>query len=157
MDWNRPRRGFTLIELLIVVVISGVLGTIMVQSFSTVHGRMGVRAAESNFLSYHAQARTYAVERAEPVALIVDSGSDEVRIQLGCAAGGGDVLQRLDFGAEFAVDVEAPGNPLRLCFTPRGVAQPSMGTVTQPVRVEFRRGGRTSGVQLLPMGQARSS
>ncbi len=148
-------RGFTLLELLIVLVIGGILAVVVIQSFSRVQGRMGARAAQSNVMGLHAQARAYAVERGQLVGFVVDAGADEVRVELGCA-GSGQVLSRLNLAAEFAVDVQAPGNPLILCFTPRGIADPARGTVATATNIRLVRGDRESGVQLLPLGQARS-
>lgn len=149
-----PQRGFTILELLVVVVITGVLSTVVVQSFSRVHGRMAVGSAQNNLMSLHSQARAFSVERGIPARFVVDGGTDEVRLEVD-GDGGVEVLNRFDLQAEFAVDVQLSSSPMILCFTPRGVASPGCGNVTSPVEITLTRGNRSGIVEILPLGQAR--
>lgn len=162
---NRPRRsrrGFTLLEMIVVITIGGVLASIAILAFSTVHGRLGARSAQSNFMSMHAQARAFAVERGVAVRFVMDAGQDEIRVEI-VQGGDTEVLNRMNLQTEFAVDLTlragSTTSPGVVCFTPRGIADPGCGTVTQQTTVRFQRGTRADGireVELLPFGQARA-
>jgi prepilin-type N-terminal cleavage/methylation domain-containing protein len=159
---TRSRRsGFTLLEMIVVITITGALSSIAILAFSTVHGRLGARSAQDNFLSMHAQARAFAVERGTTVRFIMDAVEDRLRIEW-TGPDGVEVLNELDLGGEFDVDMTlrsgSTASPGIVCFTPRGLAEPGCGTVTATTRVRFTRGARADGVrevELLPFGQAR--
>jgi prepilin-type N-terminal cleavage/methylation domain-containing protein len=158
---RRSRRaGFTLLELLVVVTITGVLGSLAILSFSTVQGRMGARSAQSNFLSMHAQTRAFAVERGGPARLVIDTQTNELRIEAPDPDGNMEIVNRLDLAGEFNVNLTlnsgSTTTPAIVCFTPRGVADPGCGTISQVTVVRFSRGNRTADVQLLVLGQARA-
>ncbi len=154
------RAGFTLLELVVVITITGVLAVLAVLSFSTVQGRMGARSAQSNFLSMHAQTRAFAVERGGPARLVIDATTHELRVEAPDADGNLEIVNRLDLAGEFNVNVSlnsgSTANPAIVCFTPRGVADPGCGTISQVTVVRFTRGNRTADVQLLVLGQARA-
>ena len=161
-DRMRSRRsGFTLLEMIVVITITGVMASIAILAFSTVHGRLGARSAQDNFLSMHAQARAFAVERGRTVRLVMDTAEDVLRIEW-TGPDGAETLNELDLGQEFDVNMTlasgSTATPGIVCFTPRGIAEPGCGTVTATTRVRFTRGTRTDGVrevELLPFGQAR--
>lgn len=150
MPHVRSRWGFTLIELLIVLVVGGLLSTVAIRSFSQVHGSLGARTAQSTFLTMHAHARAIAVEQGQPIILVVDPGTDMVRLE----RQDGSLVRGRDFGAEYDVSIQTGGGTVRLCMTPRGFADPGCGNVNDRVEVRFVRGGRTRTVGLLPLGQA---
>jgi prepilin-type N-terminal cleavage/methylation domain-containing protein len=159
---RRPRRGFTLLEMIVVIAIGGILASIAILAFSTVHGRLAARSAQSNFLSMHAQARAFAVERGVPVRFVMDAGEDELRVEI-VQGGDTEILNQLDLQSEFAVGLTlragSTTTPAVVCFTPRGIAEPGCGTVTQLTTVRLQRGTRADGireVELLPFGQARA-
>lgn len=159
---TRSRRsGFTLLEMIVVITITGVMASIAILAFSTVHGRLGARSAQDNFLSVHAQARAFAVERGRTVRLVMDTAEDLLRVEW-TGPGGVETLSELDLGREFDVNMTLESGstttPGIVCFTPRGIAEPGCGTVTTTTRLRFTRGTRTDGVrevELLPFGQAR--
>lgn len=147
---QKNRRGFTLIELLIVVVVGGLLSAVTIRSFSQVHGSLGSRTAQSTFLTMHAQTRALAVERGEPMILEVDRSTAMVRIE----DSGGTVVRSRNFGSDYDVTIEAHSQLVRMCMTPRGVADPGCGNVSNSTEIGFVRGDRTRTVVLLPLGQA---
>jgi prepilin-type N-terminal cleavage/methylation domain-containing protein len=148
----KARYGFTLIETLVAVVVAGVLAAVAFSGFGGVQERLGVRSARAAFLSSHAQARAYAVERGTLVRLVADSGSDEVSVEIGCD-GLGDTLESVDLEESFAVNIELEAGELSLCMTPKGIANPTLNSFGNEVTVEFVRGSASSSVVLLPLGQ----
>lgn len=153
---TRTSNGFTILELIIVVVISIVLAGIVTQSFSRVHGELGVRSAQSTFLSMHAQARAFAAERGSMVRLVVDEDDDEFRVEWNDVVTGTlEVLNQVNVGREFDVDVITGEGLSMICFTPRGVASPACNTFDGTLDVELVRGNRSTSLTVLQLGQAR--
>jgi len=147
---TRSRRsGFTLLEMIVVITITGVLTSIVFLSFSRVQGQLGTRAAQSNFLSLHAQARALAVERGQLSSFVVTEATGVVRIEMG-----GVVINELSLANEFDVTVDSGGD-FTQCFSPRGIADLGCTTFSTVRTVTFTRGNRTAEVALLPLGQAR--
>jgi prepilin-type N-terminal cleavage/methylation domain-containing protein len=144
------RSGFTLLEMIVVVAIGGVLATLVMLSFSRVQGQLATRSAQSNFLSLHAQARSLAVERGVTSEFVVVDATGVVSVRVG-----GDVVNQVNLGQEFAVTVSTSGGGggFTQCFTPRGIAD--LNCVTATRTVTFTRGNRTTQVEVLPLGQAR--
>lgn len=154
----RTRKGFTLLELVIVVVITAVLAGVVVNSFSRMAGQLNTRSAHDNFLSLHAQARAFAVERGVEVRLIIDPAQDRVRIET-TADGQVELLNEMDFRENFAVDlIRVTGQGIAvLCFTPLGVANLGCtNAVTTETTIRFDMGNRSRSIRLLPLGQART-
>jgi len=154
----RSRKGFTLLELVIVVVITSVLAGVVVNSFSRMAGQLNTRSAHDNFLSLHAQARAFAVERGVEVRFIIDPAQDRVRIET-TRDGQVDILNEMDFREAFAVDlIRVTGQGIAvLCFTPRGVANLGCANaVTTETTIRFDMGTRSRSIRLLPLGQART-
>lgn len=149
----RGRTGFTLLELLIVLVIGGILSAVAIRSFSVVHGSLGTNTAQSSFMTMHAHARALSVERGIPILLVVDPGTDLVTVE----DGDGNVIQTRNFASDYDVSIGAGDGEVRLCFTPRGFADPRCGNVGGVTEVSFTRGGRTRTLELLPLGQAREA
>ncbi len=148
--------GFTILELIIVIVITGILVGVVINSFSRVAGQLNTRSAHDNFLSLHAQARAFAVERGVEVRLVIDSANDQVRIE-STRDGAVEVLNQLNFRDEFQVDlVRVTGQGLlNLCFTPRGIANPACANaVGTETTIRFEMGNRSRSIRLLPLGQA---
>lgn len=149
------RRGFTFPELLTAITVGGILTVTVIAAFSRVHGQMGVRAAQSNFLSLHAQSRVQAVELGATVRFMVDESTSRVWLEAGPQAGPW-VLTELDFGQEFDVELRTGvGDVAFLCMTPRGFADPSCNSFDGTLDVTFSRGGRSARVEVLALGQAR--
>lgn len=153
--------GFSLLELVIVLVIGGIMAAVVVGNLGGVQARMGVRSAESNFLSMHAQTRALAVERGIAVGLLASPGDGMVTVREGCD-GSGTVLQSRDFGSEFGVTLDIGSGALLnigdgalvLCMTPRGYANPDGNSFENEARVNFVRGEHVRTVLLRPLGQA---
>jgi prepilin-type N-terminal cleavage/methylation domain-containing protein len=148
----RDKGGFTLIETLVALVVGGILAAVAYSGFGGVQGRLAVRSARAAFLSSHAQARSYAVERGVQVRLFADPDTDEVAVELGCDGLGG-VIEFLDYGNNFAVDLQTNDGDLSLCMTPKGIANPALGSLGDEATVSFVRGGSSTSVILLPLGQ----
>jgi prepilin-type N-terminal cleavage/methylation domain-containing protein len=150
------RGGFTILELIIVILITGVLVGVVINSFSRMAGQLNTRSAHDNFLSLHAQARAFAVERGVEVRLVIDPGADQVRVET-TRDGQVEVLNQLNFREEFQVDlIRVTGQgPVNLCFTPRGIANPTCGNaVGTETTIRFEMGNRSRSIRLLPLGQA---
>jgi prepilin-type N-terminal cleavage/methylation domain-containing protein len=149
------RRGFTIIELIIVVVISTILAGIITLSFSRVQGMLATNSAQTTLQSMHAQTRAFAVERGQVVRLVIDSAQDEVRIEwTNPDTGDNEVLNTVNLGREFAVDVDAGGLE-ELCFSPRGVGVPDCNSFSGSLTVDLTRGNRVATVRILGLGQIR--
>jgi prepilin-type N-terminal cleavage/methylation domain-containing protein len=102
-----------------VIVIGGVLTGIALNSFSRVRGQLSTRSAQSNFMGLHAQARAFSVERGVPVRLVVDEGTDRVRVEV-LGPAGTQVQNELDFQEVFGVDLVTGQGSVNICFTPGG-------------------------------------
>jgi prepilin-type N-terminal cleavage/methylation domain-containing protein len=151
----KGRRGFTYLELITVLAVGGILTAIVIGSFSRVHGQMGVRSAQATFLSLHAQARVSAVELGAVVRLMVDEQEARVWLETGPLDAPG-VMTTVDFAQEFDVTIRTgAGDVAFLCMTPRGFADPTCNNFEGTLNVAFSRGGRTSRVEVLPLGRAR--
>jgi type II secretory pathway pseudopilin PulG len=139
-------------ELLVAVVVAGILAAVAVSGFGEVQGRLAVRSARASFLSSQAQARALAVERGGLVSLVADPAGDVVSVRAGCD-GLGAILESLDYGESFTVDIAHGGGDLTLCMTPKGVASPSLNSFDDETTVAFWRGSSSAEVLLLPLGQ----
>jgi prepilin-type N-terminal cleavage/methylation domain-containing protein len=157
MRRHSPRgdqRGFTLLEVVIVMSIGALLVAITMNTFPGMQARLGVRSAQTNFLSLHAQTRAVAVERGRAVQLIADPETHTVSIRVGCA-GNGELLESRDFQESYGTTIGTGGaGTVSLCMTPRGYADPNGNSFALQARISFQRGGETSVVGLLPLGQA---
>jgi Tfp pilus assembly protein FimT len=139
-----------------VIVIGGVLTGIALNSFSRVRGQLSTRTAQSNFMGLHAQARAFSVERGVPVRLVVDEGTDRVRVEI-LGPAGIQVQNELDFQEAFGVDLVTGQGSVNICFTPRGIANPSCAGAFSggSLVVRFNAANRTRSVTVFPLGQAR--
>jgi Tfp pilus assembly protein FimT len=139
-----------------VIVIGGVLTGIALNSFSRVRGQLSTRTAQSNFMGLHAQARAFSVERGVPVRLVVDEGTDRVRVEI-LGPAGTQVQNELDFREVFGVDLVTGQGSVNICFTPRGIANPNCAGAFSggSLVVQFNAANRTRTVTVFPLGQAR--
>ncbi len=143
------RSGFSLIELVVVLMVGSILTSIAVTRFSSVSGRFATRGARQTFMAMHARARAQAVEYGGTVRLNLDPEGDSVWLSRG-----GEVLERLDFGVEFNVDVRtSTDSSLRLCMNARGFADTECNNFTSPVTVGFVLMSDTASVRVLTLGQ----
>jgi len=146
---NDRRSGFSLIELVVVLMVGSVLTSIAITNFSGVSGRFAVKGARQTLMSMHARARAQAVEYGETVRLTIDASGDAAQLTRD-----GDVLERVDFGSEFNVDVRtSTGADLRVCMNPRGFADTGCNNFSSPVTVTFVLTGDTASVRVLTLGQ----
>ncbi len=148
----RDRKGVTILELVVALVIGGVLVGIVFNTFGDLQARTGVRSAESNFRSLHAQARASSIERGEIVRLTVDSGGNRVSV-VGGPSGDPETLRTVDFRDSFGTELESRPTTFELCMTPRGFADVGCNSFTGEARIIFRRGGAETGLAILPLGQ----
>ncbi|MDT8342607.1 MAG: type II secretion system protein [Longimicrobiales bacterium] len=143
----RRCRGFTFIELVIALVVGGILIGISIREVGQVQRRMSVTQGMRAFQSLHARARAHAIERGTLVALFLDTAGDSAFIW---DAGG--AFETLRF-QEFGVDVSANPAVVRVCFTPRGYADPDCNSYGAGTVLSFAQGTNTRTLELLPMGQ----
>ncbi len=108
---RRLRRGFTLIEVLVVVVIAAITATIALPGFVRSMRGAQLRTASRTVIMAHKYARSAAVLRQVPMAVLLDSVAREVEIvALEPAAGGADRSRFLDTRATRAVDAVVGGD-----------------------------------------------
>lgn len=139
--------GFTVVEMLVALMIGGILAGIVFRQQEPARARAAVRSAVLQFNSMHALARAAAVERGAAVLFIVDPIGDSVAVRQGS-----ELIETLHFDTELSVDVRAPAE-LRVCMTPRGLANPDCGNVQVAREVELRRHDALRTLRLLPYGQ----
>ncbi len=149
MDMDHRRSGFSIIELVVVLMVGSVLTSIAITEFNGVSGRFAVKGARQTLMSMQARARVQAVEFGRTVRLHVDPVGDSVWLSRGS-----DVLDVLNFGEEFHVDIEtSTSSEVRLCMNPRGFADTGCNSFVSPVTVTFVLISDTASVVLLPLGQ----
>ena len=143
------RSGFTIIELIVVLMVGAVLTSIAVVSFNGVSGSFAARGARQTFMAMHARARAQAVEYGRTVQLNLDPVGDSVWLSRGS-----DVLEVVDFGEEFNVDVRtSTGSELRVCMNARGFGDTGCNNFSSPVIVEFIITSDTASVSVRTLGQ----
>jgi prepilin-type N-terminal cleavage/methylation domain-containing protein len=149
MEMDNRRSGFSLIELVVVLMVGSVLTSIAIQSFNGVSGRFATRGARQTFMAMNARARAQAVEYGRTVRLNLDHSGDSVWLSRG-----NEVLEVLDFGEEFDVDIRtSTDSDLRVCMNPRGFADTRCNNFTSPVTVTFLLATDTASVSVLSLGQ----
>lgn len=144
---NGGRRGFTLIETATALAIGFVLFSIATGSLVELRSKAALRSAEMAFRTTVARARSHALERGESTFLRLDAAGDSVWIVQGATQ-----VERLDLKTDYGVDLTSTLTPFVLCFTPRGIAEPSCGN-SLVGDIGFEIGGARTGVLVLPMGQ----
>ena len=146
---NDRRSGFSIIELVVVLMVGSVLTSIAITEFNGVSGRFAVKGARQTLMSMHARARVQAVEFGQTVKLHVDPGGDSIWLSRD-----GEVLDVLDFGKEFNVDIQTSTNSeVRVCMNPRGFADTGCNSFTSPVTVTFVLMSDSASVLILTLGQ----
>jgi len=100
-------------------------------------------------MSMHARARVQAVEFGQTVKLHVDPGGDSIWLSRD-----GEVLDVLDFGKEFNVDIQtSTDSEVRVCMNPRGFADTGCNSFTSPVTITFVLTSDSASVLILTLGQ----
>ena len=146
---NDRRSGFSIIELVVVLMVGSVLTSIAITEFNGVSGRFAVKGARQTLMSMHARARVQAVEFGQTVKLHVDPGGDSIWLSRD-----GEVLDVLDFGKEFKVDIQTSTNSeVRVCMNPRGFADTGCNSFTSPVTITFVLTSDSASVLILTLGQ----
>ncbi len=146
---DNRRSGFSLIELVVVLMVGSVLTSIAITSFHGVSGRFATRGARQTFMGMHARARAQAVEYGQTVRLHLSPDGDSVWLSRG-----GEVLEAIDFGEEFNVDIRtSTGLDLKVCMNARGFAETGCNNFTSPVTVTFLLASDTASVRVLTLGQ----
>ena len=146
---NDRRSGFSIIELVVVLMVGSVLTSIAITEFNGVSGRFAVKGARQTLMSMHARARVQAVEFGQTVKLHVDPGGDSIWLSRD-----GEVLDVLDFGKEFNVDIQTSTNSeVRVCMNPRGFADTGCNSFTSPVTITFVLTSDSASVLILTLGQ----
>ena len=139
--------GFTVVEMLIALMIGGILASIVFRQQEPARARSAVRAAVQQFNSMHALARASAIERGTAVLFIVDPVGDSITVTSGT-----EVIESAHLDRNLNVDVRSSA-VLRMCMTPRGLANPDCGNVQSTREVELKRGDALRTLHLLPYGQ----
>ena len=143
------RSGFSIIELVVVLMVGSVLTSIAITSFHGISGRFATRGARQTFMGMHARARAQAVEYGQTVQLHLSPDGDIVWLTRG-----GEVLEAIDFGEEFNVDIRtSTGSDLKVCMNARGFAETGCNNFTSPVTVTFLLASDTASVRVLTLGQ----
>ena len=146
---NDRRSGFSIIELVVVLMVGSVLTSIAITEFNGVSGRFAVKGARQTLMSMHARARVQAVEFGQTVKLHVDPGGDSIWLSRD-----GEVLDVLDFGKEFNVDIQTSTDAeVRVCMNPRGFADTGCNSFTSPVTITFVLTSDSASVLILTLGQ----
>ncbi|MFP3948616.1 MAG: Tfp pilus assembly protein FimT/FimU [Longimicrobiales bacterium] len=148
---TRTMRGFTMVEMIITIAVGAILLSIALRGLGGTMSSLAVDNARQSFASLQAQARTYAIERGELTRLGVDPAGDTAWVQ----AAGGTRVSFLDFMEERGVDVQtSTAGIITLCMNPRGFADVDCNSFgANTVDVEFRQGGQSSTITILPLGQ----
>lgn len=137
-----------MVEVLIAVMIGAILTTIAIDTFGPAQSRFAAGSARQTFAALHARARAHAIERGIRTDFRVDVAGDSVWIEAG-----GSRVDGLDFGSARDIDLRSSSSTLRLCMSPRGFADLSCNSFTNPVVIEFVQGGGSRIVTLQPIGQ----
>ncbi len=146
---DKRRSGFSIIELVVVLMVGSVLTSIAVREFNGVSGRFAVKGARQTLMSMHARARMQAVELGQTVKLNIDPVDDRVWLSRGAV-----VLDAVDFGGEFNVDVQTSSDAeVQVCMNPRGFADTGCNNFSSPVTITFVLASDTTSVLILPLGQ----
>ena len=146
---NDRRSGFSIIELVVVLMVGSVLTSIAITEFNGVSGRFAVKGARQTLMSMHARGRVQAVEFGQTVKLHVDPGGDSIWLSRD-----GEVLDVLDFGKEFNVDIQtSTDSEVRVCMNPRGFADTGCNSFTSPVTITFVLASDSASVLILTLGQ----
>ena len=149
MEMDRRRSGFSIIELVVVIMVGSVLTSIAITSFNGVSGRFATKGALQTFMAMHARTRAHAVEYGQMVRLNLDPVGDSIWLSRA-----GDVLEVLDFGEEFNVDIRtSTDSDLSLCINARGFADVACNNFSSPVTVTFSLASDTASIQVLTLGQ----
>lgn len=149
MEMDNRRSGFSIIELVVVLMVGSVLTSIAMTSFNGISGHYATKGARQTFMAMNARARAQAVEYGRIVRLNLDPGGDSVWLSRGS-----EVLEVLDFGEEFDVDIRTSTNSeLRVCMNARGFADTRCNNFSSPVTVSFVLASDTASVQVLSLGQ----
>lgn len=139
-------RGFTMLEMMVAIVLAGVLLSITIPAFGSVRARFAAEQGLQVFESLVARARAQAIETGVSTRLFIDVAADTASLSRGAVQ-----LERVDFQAEFDVDVE--GTTLVLCMSPRGFADSDCTSFTEPTTLLFKAASNTETVVVLPLGQ----
>ena len=146
---DQRRSGFSIIELVVVMMVGSVLTSIAIKSFNGVSGRFATTGARQTFMAMHARARTHAVEYGRIVQLNLDPDDDSVWLSRA-----GEVLEVLDFGEEFNVDIRtSTATDLSVCMNARGFADMGCNNFDSPVTVTFSLASDTASVRVFTLGQ----
>lgn len=144
----RSRRGFTLIEMLIVLVVGSMVLGVASREFVHVADQRAVSNVRDEAIRVAYEARSEALRSGRVIYMHVVPDSNVMRVQTGT----GEVLRELD-SSDFRADMV--GNRASVCYTGRGYALPGCTTVKSNQAVGFTRGGDSTAVTILPLGQVR--
>ena len=144
----RGRPGFTVIEMLIVLIVGSMVLGVASRSFVQVANQRAVSNVRDEAIRVAHEARSEALRSGRIIYMRVLPDSNLVRVETST----GQVLRELD-SDDFNADMV--GNRASVCYTGRGYALPGCTTVKSRQPVGFTRGGDSTAVEILPLGQVR--
>jgi len=145
---NNRTGGFTMAEVLAVLTLGSLLTHMGVGGLDQMMQRLSLRSSQTVFASALARTRAHAVERGKVVRLEIDTDNDEVRVVFD-----GQVLESIDFQAQFGVDLTASvSNPV-VCMSPQGFADPSCNSFSGELTVDLHAGAEQVTTRILQLGQ----
>ena len=149
MEMDKRRSGFSIIELVVVLMVGSVLTSIAITSFNGVSGRFAAKGARQTLMAMHARARAHAVEYGQIVRLNLDPDDDSV-----CLSRAGEVLEVLDFGEGFNVDIRTSTDAeLSVCMNARGFADMGYNNFDSLLTVTLSLASDTTSIRVLTLGQ----
>jgi len=155
---TRRTAGFTLIEMVFAILIGTILTGIALSTIQTAQSRYATRSAKNMYATMQQRARSRAIESGETILLFVDTAGDSAYTYT-LTGGLHDVVR---FRPDLNVDIRSSASMFMLCMTPRGYADYECGSLrmygvtassNSATRLEFWRGGDSTSVVILPMGQ----
>ena len=135
-----------MVELMFVLVIGGMVVGIVARESGQLSDQRAVANARDAVMTTAMIARSEAMHRGRPVFV-------RVRPTLGIVQVGitSDTILQTVRMADYGVTMEGDHN--WVCYTSRGYATPGCTSVRSPEKLVFRRGGETSALAIMPLGQ----
>lgn len=139
------QKGVTIVELIFVLLMASLLLSIAVRETSGLGNQRAVGNARDAVLMTPHRARAEAMRTGQPVYIWIRPDAGDVDV--GTASDTVQSLRMSDYG------VAMEGDTITLCYTSRGYALPGCTTIASTAELVFTRGGSSTGLMVLPLGQ----